>query len=187
MEILEHIKARRTIRSFKPDPVPQPVLDEAYEAAMWAPSPGNLQPWDFLVVGPETRGKILALFQAKAAEMLADPDLPPPKRKAVEALREDFGGAPYMVAVVCRASDDPMLQHENQLSVATAVQNLCLVASAHGVGSIWLSVGAAPPVKPLLGLEQGASVGALLALGYPKDTPPAPPREDYKTHLKQLP
>ena len=78
---------------------------------------------------------------------------PPPKRKAVEALREDFGGAPYMVAVVCRASDDPMLQHENQLSVATAVQNLCLVASAHGVGSIWLSVGAAPPVKPLLGLE----------------------------------
>ena len=187
MEILEHIKARRTIRRFKPDPVPQEILDEIYEAAMWAPSPANLQPWDFLVVGPQTRGKILALFQAKAAEMLADPDLPAPKRKAVEALREDFGGAPYLVAVVSQPNAEPLLQHEIPLSVATAVQNMCLAAWAHGVGSIWLSVGAAPPVKPILGVAEGASVVALLAFGYPAETPPAPPREDYRTHLKEVP
>ncbi|NCQ30168.1 MAG: nitroreductase family protein, partial [Armatimonadetes bacterium] len=44
MEMLEHIKARRTIRRFKPDPIKQEVLDRIFEAAMWAPSHANVQP-----------------------------------------------------------------------------------------------------------------------------------------------
>ncbi len=187
MEILECIKSRRTVRRFKPDPIPQTALDAIFEAAMWAPSPANAQPWDFFVVGPQARAKILALFKIKGEEFLSDPECPPPKRKAIESLMADFGGAPYMVAVVCRAAAEPMLQHENTLSVATAVQNLCLAAWAHDIGSIWLSVGAAPPVRPILGVDEGASVVALLALGYPEVIPPALPREDYKTHVKEVP
>ena len=187
MKVLENIKARRTIRRFKPDPIPPPVLDDLFEAAMWAPSPANAQPWDFYVVGPTARGKILALLKAKAAELLAAPDLPAPKRKAVEALMADFGGAPYMVAVVSRPGSEPIERIEYPLSTAAAVQNLCLAAWAHGIGSIWLSVGAAPPVKPILGVQEGGSVVALLALGYPDALPPAPPREDYRTHVKELP
>ncbi|MCB2205533.1 nitroreductase family protein [bacterium] len=187
MNILDHIKSRRTIRNFKSDPIPQPVLDEIFEAAMWAPSPANSQPWDFYVVGPEARGKILPLLQAKAKEFYADPNLPEPKRRALEALSEDFGGAPYMVAVVSRVGHEPMEQIEYPLSAAAAVQNLCLAASAHDVGSIWLSVGAAPPVRQFLGIEEGASMVALLALGYPEVIPPALPRDDYRTHMKQVP
>jgi nitroreductase len=187
MEILESIKARRTIRRFKSDPIPPPVLDEMFEAAMWAPSPANSQPWDFFVVGPKARGKILTLLQAKAAELLAAPDLPEPKRQAVEALMADFGGAPYMVAVVSRPGSEPIERIEYPLSTAAAVQNLCLAAWAHGIGSIWLTVGAAPPVKPILGVEEGASVVALLAFGYPEAIPPALPREDYRTHVKEVP
>jgi len=187
MEILQHIKSRRTVHRFKPDPIPQTVLDEMFEAAMWAPSPANSQPWDFYVIGPEARGKILGLLQAKAKEFFADPDLPEPKRKALEALQADFGGAPYMVAVVSRGGSEPMEQIEYPLSAATAVQNLCLAASAHDIGSIWLSVGSAPPVRPILGIKEGESVVALLALGYPEDVPPAPPREDYRTHMKEIP
>jgi len=187
MEILKHIKARRTIRRFKPDPIPQSTLDEIFEAAMWAPSPANAQPWDFFIVGAKAREKILSLFQTKAAELLADPDIPEPKRQAVEALRADFGGAPFMVAVVSRSGSEPMEQIEYPLSAAAAVQNLCLEAWAHGIGSIWLSVGAAPPVRPILGIEEGASVVALLALGYPQAVPPALPREDYRTHVKEIP
>lgn len=187
MEILECIKSRRTIRRFKPDPIPQSVLDTIFEAAMWAPSPANAQPWDFLIVGAQARAKILALFKIKGEEFLSDPECPEPKRKAIQSLMADFGGAPYMVAAVCRPGAEPMLQHENTLSVATAVQNLCLAAWAHDIGSIWLSVGAAPPVRPILGVDEGASVVALLALGYPEVVPPALPREDYKTHVKEVP
>lgn len=187
MEMLEHIKARRTIRKFKADPLPQDVLDQIYEAAMWAPSHGNAQPWDFAVIGPETRQKLLGLFKGKAKELLADPDIPPMKRKNIETLTDDFGGAPYMVAIVSRPGEDPLSKLENPLSAAVAAQNMSLAAWDKGVGSVWLSVGAAPPARPLFDVPEGASVVALLALGYPADVPPAPPREDYKARLRELP
>jgi nitroreductase len=187
MEMLAHIKARRTIRKFKPDPIPENLLDEIYEAAMWAPSHANAQPWDFVVVGPEARAKLLGLLQAKVAELLADESLPEPKRANLKLLREDFGGAPYMVAVLSRPGVEPLEKLENPLSTAAAVQNLCLAAWARGVGSVWLSVGAAPPSRAILQVPEGASVVALLALGYPDQSPPAPPRENYKTHLRQVP
>jgi nitroreductase len=154
---------------------------------MWAPSHANAQPWEFAVVGPEARGKLLGLLQAKAAELLADPDLPEPKRRNLTILKEDFGGAPFMVACISRAPGEDLEKLENPLSTAMAVQNLCLAASSAGVGGVWLSVGAAPPARQILGVAEGASVVALLALGYPDEEPPAPPRDDYRTHLRQVP
>lgn len=67
------------------------------------------------------------------------------------------------------------------------MQNLCLAAWAKGIGSVWLSVGAAPPVKPILGVAEDASVVALSALGFPESVLPALPREDFRTHLKGVP
>ncbi|MFO7772970.1 MAG: nitroreductase family protein [Dehalococcoidia bacterium] len=47
---LELVKKRRSIRRFKPDPVPDEYVDKIIEAVRWAPSGFNLQPWDFVVV-----------------------------------------------------------------------------------------------------------------------------------------
>ncbi len=187
MNMLEHIKARRTIRKFKPDPIPQAVINEIFEAAMWAPSHGNSQPWDFVVVGPKARAQLLKMLQTKADEMLADPNLPPPKRQGLEALRDNFGGAPYMVAVLSRPGSEPIEKLEGPLSAATAVQNMCLAAWDRGIGSIWLSVGAAPPSRQILEVPEGASVVALLAFGSPAAVPPAPPREDFKSRIREVP
>ena len=186
MDVLEAIRGRRTIRKFKPDPIPQPVLDDIYEAAMWAPSHGNTQPWEFVVVGPQARAKLLALFQAKADEALAAPDLPEPRRKGLLALKENFGGAPYMVGVVSRAGQEALEAVENPASTAAAVHNMCLAAWDAGVGAVWLSFGAAPPVRGVLGIEEGETVIALLAMGYPAEVPPAPPRDVYTDHLREV-
>ena len=48
--LFEIIKGRRSIRKFKPDPVPEEELREILEAATWAPSAGNTQEWRFIVV-----------------------------------------------------------------------------------------------------------------------------------------
>jgi nitroreductase len=186
MDILDHIKQRRTVRRFKADPIPQTILDAVFEAAMWAPSHGNAQPWEFVVVGPQARASLLGMFRAKADELLADPDLPEPRRRGITALREDFGGAPYMVAVVCRPPSDDLEKVENPLSAAVAVQNMCLAAWDAGVGAVWLSFGAAPPVRGVLGIEEGETVIALLAMGYPAEVPPAPPRDVYTDHLREV-
>lgn len=187
MEVLHHLKQRRTVRRFKPDPIPQETLDAVLEAAMWAPSHGNAQPWDFVMIGADSRARLLELFRAKADELLADPDLPPPRRAGITALREDFGGAPVLLAVTSRAPADDLQRVENPLSTAAAVQNLCLAAWDAGVGAVWLSFGAAPPARKILGVGEGESVVALLAMGLPAEIPPAPPREAVAGHLRQIP
>lgn len=187
MDMLEHLKQRRTVRRFKPDPIPQDAKDTIFEAATWAPSHGNGQPWEFVVIGPESRARLLAMFRAKAEELLADPDLPKPKRAGIEALREDFGGASLLVGVVSRPGADDLEKVENPLSVAVAVQNMCLAAWDRGIGAVWLSFGAAPPVRGVLGIGEGESVVALLAMGVPAEVPAAPPRDPYSDHLREVP
>jgi nitroreductase len=60
MEIIEAICTRRSIRSFKPDPVPREVFEELLDACRWAPSGGNAQPWHFAVLGGEVLDKVKA-------------------------------------------------------------------------------------------------------------------------------
>ncbi|MCW8986007.1 MAG: nitroreductase [Thermoanaerobaculales bacterium] len=186
MHILDHLKERRTVRQFKPDAIPQETLDAVFEAAMWAPSHGNAQPWEFVVIGPQARARLLEMFRAKADELLADPDLPPGKRKNVEILKEDFGGAPFMVAVVSRSPEDELEKVENPSGAAIAVQNMCLTAWEAGVGAVWLSFGAAPPVRGVLGVAEGETVVALLAMGFPADIPETPLRDAFTDHLREV-
>ncbi len=55
MEVIKAIRSRRSIRSFKPDPIPKKVLEELLNVCLWAPSASNTQPWEFAVLG----GKII--------------------------------------------------------------------------------------------------------------------------------
>jgi len=58
MGLLEAIKSRRSIRAFKPDPVPKEVLTELLDVARWAPSGANAQPWEFFVLTGEVLDKL---------------------------------------------------------------------------------------------------------------------------------
>ncbi len=66
MEIIEAIRARRSIRSFKPDPVPREILEELLDACRWSPSARNAQPWRFAVLGGQTFEKIRTALEEKA-------------------------------------------------------------------------------------------------------------------------
>ncbi len=62
MEVLEAIRSRRSIRRFKPDPVPERLLLEILDAGRWAPSGGNIQPWLFIVVKDSKTLKLVKMF-----------------------------------------------------------------------------------------------------------------------------
>ena len=66
MDIIEAILARRSIRTFKPDPIPQGVLDELLDVCRWAPSGGNTQPWHFAVLGGKLLGEVTSRLEEKA-------------------------------------------------------------------------------------------------------------------------
>ena len=58
MELLEAIKTRKSIRAFKPDPIPREVLTELLDVARWSPSGTNTQPWEFFVLAGEVLDKL---------------------------------------------------------------------------------------------------------------------------------
>jgi len=59
MDVLEAIKGRRSIRAYKPDPIPEELLNKILEAAQWAPSAGNRQARDFIIVkAPEMKRRL---------------------------------------------------------------------------------------------------------------------------------
>jgi nitroreductase len=60
--LLELVKARRSIRRFKPDPVPDEYIDKIIEVARWAPSGYNTQPWDFVIIKDKKLKEILTAF-----------------------------------------------------------------------------------------------------------------------------
>lgn len=188
MDALELVKARRSIRKFKADPIPDQVVNEILEAASWAPSHRNSQPWEFAVIGPRTRSSLNQLYRKVMEEsVLPNPDLLPPVRQGILSLMEDFGGAPYMVAVLSRPPQDPLETVENPITVGVAVQNMCLVAWDRGGGSVWLSIGINPAARQILQVKEGYQVVAVLAMGYPEMIPPAPPRDSYQNRISNLP
>jgi nitroreductase len=188
MNGMDLIKARRSVRKFKPDPIPEQVVNEILEAAVWSPSHRNSQPWEFAVIGPQTRSRLNQLYRTvMEASVLSNPDLPAPARQGILSLMEDFGGAPYMVAVLSRPPQDHLETVENPITAGVAAQNMSLAAWDQGVGSVWLSIGGNPAAREILQVKTGYQVVAVLAMGYPAMVPPAPPRESYKNRISSLP
>ncbi len=64
MELKDAILNRRTVRKFTSKVVEEDVLFEILEAGIWAPSHGNNQPWEFVIIGPETRKKLAEMYSA---------------------------------------------------------------------------------------------------------------------------
>ena len=90
MDLVEAISQRRSIRAFKPDPVPKSVLSEILELALRAPSWANTQPWEFAVVGGETLDELRQAFLEREVQG-SDADLPGP-REFPEPFKRRRGG-----------------------------------------------------------------------------------------------
>jgi nitroreductase len=149
MDVLEAIFTRRSIRNFKPDPVPEEFIQEILSAAMTAPSAGNQQPWQFIVI--------------HSRELLdAIPDFHP----HAEMVRQ----APLAI-LVC---GDLRLEHHKGFWVqdcSAAVMNLLLAAHALGLGAVWTGVypreERAEAFRKLCGLPDELVPFAMIPVGYP--------------------
>lgn len=188
VELLDAIYNRRTVRAFRPDPISEEVLSKVLEAGTWAPSHGNNQPWEFVIVGPETRQKLLTVYQGMMeAGPLNNPALPQEQKDRMRQFIQNFGGAPTVLAVVLPAPVMEIDKYDFPLAGAAAIQNILLAAWEQEVGGVWLSFGANPQVKPILEVEQEGSISGILALGYPAAVPPAQPRIPVAEKIRRLP
>lgn len=181
MDLYDAIKNRRSHRLYRPEPVPREVLQRVLEAALWAPSGTNLQPWDLTVLTGKDRDDFVALAS------LAWEDIAPKLRKLFDEEKvvflkqffKNLGGAPVVVAVTVWRDPDPFTQEIHVQSGSALMQNLLLAAEAEGLGTCWMS-GVLSREKGLLkflGLEDRHLL-AITPIGYSAKTPPVVPRKD---------
>lgn len=188
------IRARRDIRHFSSQPVPEEVLVRILEAAHHAPSVGFMQPWNFITItSREIRQQIKDSFDKTNADQLQQ--LTETERKELyRTLKlEGIMEAPINMAVTCdRNRDAPFvlgrarMPETDLFSTCLAIQNMWLAARAEGVGIGWVSILEPARVEELLQLPSGVQLVAYLCIGYPLEFRNKPMLEElgWKSRLK---
>ncbi len=180
-EFAEVLRGRRTINLYLHTPVPEELVQEAVEAATWAPNHHVTEPWHFILPGEQTVGKILDLCE----EMVT-------ARKGAELgahKRKSWSEKPGWVILTCRRSDDELREKEDYAACCTAAQNFMLYLWKAGVGSKWTSgdITRDPRLFEILGVDPDeAFIVGMFWYGYPKVTP-AQARRQVADVLTQLP
>lgn len=175
MDIFEAMYSQRAMRRLKTDPVPEELIWKVLDAAIRAPSGGNLQPWRFIVVtDPEKKKKIGEWYldgwtkQYSAARdiMLADPVRARTYRSA-DHLANNIADVPVLI-FACVSSAGAAASGAGP-NIFPAVQNLMLAARALGLGTTLTTLHRYhdKEANELLGLPEGHECLAMIPMGWP--------------------
>lgn len=190
-ELLDLIKTRRSIRAFTVDPVPDEQVGLLIEAARWAPSGANSQPWEFIIVREQqTKDRMAEIVRdhlelGHKAELTRPPELRWPS--AARPVSDPAWKAAPVLILVCgdpRVSKSfPLLTYLERgqshfiSGLASAFLYMTLAASALGLGCHWVSaVGSgycSARIKDLLGIPEDYAIYDMLAVGHPASQPTA--------------
>ncbi|UCH57385.1 MAG: nitroreductase family protein [Candidatus Bathyarchaeota archaeon] len=140
MEVFEAIRARRSVRSYKSDLVPEEVLMRLLEAARLAPSAMNYQPWRFIVVRRQ---------EVK-------------ERIARSGMFARFASQAPVIIVACGDTRSRFHVHDTCI----ALEHIVLAATSEGMGSCWIGSFDEEELRGLLKIPERFSVVALVSIGY---------------------
>ncbi|MFC1591156.1 nitroreductase family protein [Thermodesulfobacteriota bacterium] len=195
MDLLDSIKGRRSVRHFTDERPPRELIAECIEAATWAPSPTNQQPWEFVVAAGEALAKIAGVVAETFPRRMKEVD---PYRGIPEACktRKDETFARLFAAAKQEGLDPKSLFQKNmnfydapvavlfvafkmegdlfRAATTAALENFLLAAHARGLGTCWISTVAACREELGAALEISADREILdgVALGYPAEGMP---------------
>ena len=165
MELFEAIKKRRSIRAYTQEDVSEDEVEKLIDAARWAPSAGNIQPWEFLIVKD-------ARIKQKLAEAALDQtfieEVPVVVVVCVDEARSSWGYGSRGVTLYC-------LQ-----DTAAAIQNILLVAHALGLGTCWVGAFREELVKAVLNSPKNIRPVAIISVGHAAEKPRDPARRSLR-------
>ncbi|MCX8171620.1 MAG: nitroreductase family protein [Candidatus Bathyarchaeota archaeon] len=167
LDIFDIFKLRRSIRAFTGEEVSDEDIEKILEAARWAPSAGNIQPWEFIVIRkPETKREV-----AKAA------------------LNQTFIEEAPVAIIVCADEVRSSRVYGSRgatlyciQDTAAAIENMLLAACALGLGACWVGAFYEEEVRRILNIPRGLRPVAIVPIGHPAEKP----RPPYKRPLKEI-
>lgn len=192
-DIIDVITSRKSIRRYRPDPIPDEMIDKILEAARWAPTGENYQPWILIVIrDQETRNRIGDLAKLGSGSRMTAwycmgemqkrfEGIKDPQRRA-EVLRFMYSGevsefaknAPLIIAVLGTLMEGSV---DVPYDLSACIENMLLEAHALGLGACWVhgpvaSTRDAKKFKEILGIPTGMGeykVIAYVAFGFPAE------------------
>ena len=192
MDVSEAIKKRRSIRKFKPNPIPEDKIRLLLESARLAPSGTNTQPWRFVVIKDnDTKKKLQEAAHNQrhigrapviivcCADLKAFKEFPERVDELIESgalperTREVF--IPYLSKGMDTVTKDALMVAA-AANVAIAVEHIVLQAVEIGLGTCWVRWYEDNKVKEILDIPEHVEVMALLPIGVPDEDPSRRPR-----------
>ncbi|MBM3331557.1 nitroreductase [candidate division WOR-3 bacterium] len=150
MDFYDVVRSRLSIRAYKPDAVPEEVLNRILEAGRLAPSAKNYQPWKFIVV--------------------KDPAI----RQALVPACRGQGSVGQAPVVICGCALDAQVWKgmggywsAEAVDLTIAIEHMILAAAAEGLGTCWIGAFVEAEVRKVLAIPEGVKPIALTPLGYP--------------------
>jgi nitroreductase len=146
--LINFLKRLRAVRQFRPDPIPQEIVDSVLDVARWSGSASNKQPWEFIVIRNKETLHVLSKVEGYAAHL---------------------AGASVGIVLVMAGEQGQVEQEtydEGRLS-----ERIMLAAAAYGVGSSigWFKRSGMTDTKAILGIPQERLVRTAISMGYPDD------------------
>lgn len=147
MKLLDIIRSRRSIRKYNKEPVADIKINEILEAARWAPSGLNNQPWRFVIIKDES-------FRRKISELTHYSSI--------------VSGSDFCIAVFYNQPAG-YNRDKDLMSIGASIQNMLLYAHDAGIGSVWLGeiLKNKEKINTLLGIDSSNEFMALVAFGFP--------------------
>jgi nitroreductase len=180
MDLFLAMKERRSCRKYLPDPIGDEVIEAVVEAATWAPSPLNTQPWEFFVVTNDEK-KALIWLEAERCRRWA---LETSGWKWLDTYQAGFlREAPVLIVVVGdpkKTGVDQFMEEGMmgyQAACSAAIQNMHLAAHASGLGSLWFTLFDKAEMRQILGIDDAKVPLAVIVLGKKAAEPPVVPRK----------
>lgn len=167
--VLEAIRERRSSRRFGPQPIPDDLLAELLEAARWAPSADNGQPWYLVIVREESTRRRLNAVAAESRSLYDLWSAALPERGRLASL-PDFLDVPLCLAVLADPRQSPAYVEGEQshvLAAGMAIQNVWLAAHARGLAACLWSHLEQDQMKSILGVPHHYYFAGILGLGFP--------------------
>jgi len=175
VDFFKVVESRRSIRRFKNQEVPNKLMEKVLNSGKMAPSGGNMQPWEFIIVKEKyIISKIIEStfvgFQKKCRS------------------KQDWIGTASLLIIVCADLKRTVSRYSEMgkeialLDTAASIENILLASTALGLGCCWVSGFDKQKLSVILKLPRLIVPIAILPLGYPEDIPASP----HKFSLKEI-
>ncbi|OPY78965.1 MAG: 5,6-dimethylbenzimidazole synthase [Syntrophorhabdus sp. PtaU1.Bin058] len=180
MDLFTAMKERRSCRHYLPEAVNEDTIEKILEAATWAPSPLNTQPWEFIVItNKEVKEKIFE--EANRCRVWA---LETSHWKWLDTYPVDFlKEVPVIIAVIGdpKKTGVDMFMEEGMMgylsACSAAIQNMHLAAYSYGLGTLWFTLFDKKALRGILNIDTAKTPIALICLGKKADEPAPLPRK----------